>query len=149
MTSAGSMSGVNCKRENLTLRQFASDLTDSVFASPGTPSSNTCPLASKPMTSRSTRYVWPTITLPNALNSGRTTAPASCTASLIALIPVFIGPETLLFDGQENQKMRSTKRLGDLAGSYLARFPQQGVAADGSRRILPAPRLAPTALGGY
>jgi hypothetical protein len=26
---------------------------------------------------------------------------------------------------------------------------RQGVAADGSRRILPAPKMAPTAVGGY
>ena len=43
------MSGVNCRRENLTFRQLASDFTDSVLASPGTPSSNTCPLASNPI----------------------------------------------------------------------------------------------------
>jgi hypothetical protein len=29
----------------------------------------------------------------------------------MALIPVFIGSEILLFDGHENQKMRSTERL--------------------------------------
>src|SRR5664279_6167972 len=103
------MSGVNCNRENLTLRQFASDFTESVLANPGTPSSSTCPLASNPITSRSTRYVWPTITLPNSLNSGRTNAPASCTASLIALIPVFIGSEILLSDGHQDQKMCSTE----------------------------------------
>ena len=49
MTSAGSISGVNCSRENLTFRQLASDLTDSVLARPGTPSSRTCPLASSPI----------------------------------------------------------------------------------------------------
>ena len=31
----------------------------------------------------------------------------------------------------------------------LRTIRQQDVAADGSRRILPAPRLAPTAVGGY
>ena len=48
MTSAGSMSGVNWSRENFTFRQLARDLTESVLARPGTPSSNTWPLASKP-----------------------------------------------------------------------------------------------------
>src|SRR5579883_596233 len=46
-------------------------------------------------------------TLPNSLKSGRTNAPADCTASLIALIPVFIECSILQSDGHENQKMRS------------------------------------------
>src|ERR1051326_5935552 len=104
------MSGVNCRRENFTFRQLASDFTERVLARPGTPSSSTWPLASNPITSRSTRYVWPMMTLPISLNSGRTNAPASCTASLIALIPVFMSLEILPSDGQKNQKMRSKGR---------------------------------------
>src|SRR6266853_6356906 len=103
MTSAGSMSGVNWRRENFTLMQPARDFTASVLASPGTPSSKTWPFASSPITNRSTRYVWPTMTFPSSLKSGRKNALASCTASLMALIPVFIGLEILLTDGQKSR----------------------------------------------
>src|SRR2546423_12253162 len=47
------------------------------------------------------------MTFPISLNRGRTKAAASCTASFIALIPVFIRFERLLSDGHKNQKMRS------------------------------------------
>ncbi len=114
------MSGVNCSRENLTLMHAASDLTDSVFARPGTPSSNTWPLASRPMTSRSTRYCWPTMTLPSSLNSGWVKALASLTVSLMAEIPVFMF--FLIFPVNENVTtsclVRSTElyRWGETTG---------------------------------
>src|SRR5881296_702782 len=90
MTSAGNMSGVNCNREKRTWMADARVLTESVLASPGTPSSRTWPLANNPMMSRSTRYFWPTTTLLISLSSGGTNALACCTSALIALIPVFI-----------------------------------------------------------
>src|SRR2546427_4007540 len=65
-------------------------LTESVLASPGTPSSRTWPLANSPIMSRSTRYFWPTTTLLISLSSGGTNALACCTSALMALIPVFI-----------------------------------------------------------
>ena len=68
------------------------------------------------------------MTLPNSLNSGRTNAPASCTASLMALIPVFIGSEILLSDGQENQKMCSREKW------HLNCFPGAGIRALGAAR---------------
>ena len=38
---------------------------------------------------------------------------------------------------------------GSARSSAAGTVPQQNVAADGSRRILSAPKLAPTAVGGY
>src|SRR6266542_2073011 len=90
MTSAGNISGVNCRRENLTWMAAARVLTESVLANPGTPSSRTWPLANNPIMSRSTRYFWPTTTLLISLRSVGTNALACCTSALIALIPVFI-----------------------------------------------------------
>src|SRR6266705_5492635 len=54
MTSAGSRSGVNWIRENAMRRHSATVRTARVLASPGTPSSSTCPPVSKPMSRRST-----------------------------------------------------------------------------------------------
>src|SRR2546429_460490 len=54
ITSAGSRSGVNWIRENAMRRHSATVRTASVLASPGTPSSRTCPPVSKPMSRRST-----------------------------------------------------------------------------------------------
>jgi hypothetical protein len=47
------------------------------------------------------------MTLPISLNSGRTNALASCAASLIALIPVFIANVT--YDGHINRGARSSE----------------------------------------
>src|SRR5437867_8376056 len=122
MTSAGSMSGVNCNREKRTWMTDARVLTESVFANPGTPSSRTWPLANKPMMSRSTRYFWPTTTLLISLSSGGTNALACCTSALIALIPVFIFrddnarwtilPADVFRKNQTGQPWRSHRREG-------------------------------------
>ena len=58
--SAGSMSGVNCSRWNFRCVAAASVLSESVLASPGTPSSRIWPLVTRPTSSRSTRFFWPT-----------------------------------------------------------------------------------------
>src|SRR5438132_337088 len=63
ITSAGSRSGVNWMRENAIRRHSATVRTASVFASPGTPSSRTCPPVSSPTSSRSTMTSWPTTRL--------------------------------------------------------------------------------------
>src|SRR5947209_18645168 len=47
------------------------------------------------------------MTFPSSLNKGRTNAPASCTASLRALIPVFMYYENVTVGWTKNQKMRS------------------------------------------
>ena len=60
--SAGSKSGVNCMRLNLPCIVCASVFIASVLARPGTPSSNICPLASKPISRRSVICFCPTIT---------------------------------------------------------------------------------------
>lgn len=52
---------MNWIRENVPPTTFAKVSTASVLATPGTPSSNTCPLASKPTRIRSTRRSWPTM----------------------------------------------------------------------------------------
>src|SRR5881296_3033457 len=54
ITSAGSRSGVNWIRENAMRRHSATVRTAKVLASPGTPSSSTCPPVSSPMSRRST-----------------------------------------------------------------------------------------------
>jgi hypothetical protein len=59
-TSAGSRSGVNWMRWKVVRMVSASVRTVSVLASPGTPSSSTCPPVSRPMSSRSTMYSCPT-----------------------------------------------------------------------------------------
>ncbi len=62
--SEGIMSGVNWIRRNERLRIFETVLTSKVLASPGTPTSRTCPLANSPVRSSSTTSSWPTMTLP-------------------------------------------------------------------------------------
>src|SRR6185436_10588783 len=92
--------------------QAASDLTESVLANPGTPSSKTCPFASRPMTSRSTRYVCPTTTLLISDMSGRRKAPAFSTDSLIAVIPVFILCRVLML--QDSASRNSVRKMSCL-----------------------------------
>src|SRR3954454_17149893 len=60
--SAGTRSGVNCKRLNEPPRTSATVLTVSVLARPGTPSSSTCPPARSATSTRSSIASWPTIT---------------------------------------------------------------------------------------
>jgi hypothetical protein len=55
----------------------ASAFTAVVLASPGTPSIRMCPLASRPISSRSTRYFWPTSTRPISARARPSTG-ASC-----------------------------------------------------------------------
>src|SRR4051794_2450099 len=62
MMSAGTRSGVNCRRANVPPTAVASVSTARVFATPGTPSSSTCPRASSATSMRSTSRSWPTIT---------------------------------------------------------------------------------------
>src|SRR5919202_1693788 len=60
--SAGTRSGVNCRRLNEPPSTSATVLTVSVLASPGTPSSRTCPPARSATSTRSSMASWPTIT---------------------------------------------------------------------------------------
>src|SRR6476469_691949 len=62
MMSAGTRSGVNWRRANVPPTAVARVSTASVFATPGTPSSSTCPLASRATSIRSISRSWPTIT---------------------------------------------------------------------------------------
>src|SRR3954451_4214289 len=59
--SAGTRSGVNCTRLKLPPRTWASVLTVSVLARPGTPSSSTWPPARRATSSRSSIASWPTM----------------------------------------------------------------------------------------
>src|SRR5688572_21865360 len=58
--------------------------TERVLAKPGTPSSNTCPLASRPTRSRSTNACWPTTTLPTVSRKRVTQVDACRTRSFNA-----------------------------------------------------------------
>src|SRR4051794_38525452 len=60
--SAGTRSGVNCRRLNEPPSTSATVLTVSVLASPGRPSSSTWPPASSATSTRSSIASWPTIT---------------------------------------------------------------------------------------
>src|SRR4051812_14415697 len=60
--SAGTRSGVNWTRPNVPPTTWASVLTVSVLARPGTPSSRTWPPASRQTSTRSSIASWPTIT---------------------------------------------------------------------------------------
>ncbi len=60
--SAGSMSGVNCRRLKRTDRPPANVLSANVLARPGTPSSRTWPLVRRATSNRSSRCFWPTMT---------------------------------------------------------------------------------------
>src|SRR5260221_14462053 len=66
--------------------------TDMVLANPGTPSSKTCPLASKPTSSRSTNCSCPTMTLPISVRNFPIQPAAACTCSLKG---VLIGGESI------------------------------------------------------
>src|SRR3954470_18241507 len=73
--SAGTRSGVNCRRLNEPPRTSATVLTVSVLARPGTPSSSTWPPARRATITRSSIASWPTIT---RLISNRAASSASC-----------------------------------------------------------------------
>ncbi len=62
--SLGIRSGVNCTREKLRSSACATVCTSSVFASPGTPTSSTCPPARSAATRSSTILCWPMIRRP-------------------------------------------------------------------------------------
>ena len=57
------MSGVNCTRRKSTPIARANAFASSVLATPGTPSSSTCPPTAVPASSTSTTWSWPTTTL--------------------------------------------------------------------------------------
>ena len=61
-TSEGSRSGVNCTRRKVMWLAAASVLMVRVLASPGRPSSSTCPGTSRATRRRFSRFGWPTIT---------------------------------------------------------------------------------------
>ena len=73
MMSAGTRSGVNCSRANVPPTAVASVSTARVLATPGTPSSSTCPRASSATSIRSTSRSWPTMTrlISNSARSSR------------------------------------------------------------------------------
>src|ERR1700754_1412651 len=73
--SAGTRSGVNCRRLNEPPSTSATVLTVSVLARPGTPSSRTWPRASSATRTRSSIASWPTIT---RLISNSAVSSASC-----------------------------------------------------------------------
>src|SRR3954470_20621406 len=73
--SAGTRSGVNCRRLNDPPRTSATVFTVSVLARPGTPSSRTWPPASNATSTRSSIASWPTIT---RLISNSAVSSASC-----------------------------------------------------------------------
>src|SRR4051812_3285559 len=75
--SAGTRSGVNCRRLNEPPSTSATVLTVSVLASPGTPSSSTWPPARSATSTRSSIASWPTIT---RLISKSADSSASCAA---------------------------------------------------------------------
>src|SRR3954467_5629386 len=75
--SAGTRSGVNCRRLKEPPSTSATVLTVSVLASPGTPSSSTWPPARSATSTRSSIASWPTIT---RLISNRAPSRASCAA---------------------------------------------------------------------
>jgi hypothetical protein len=60
--SAGTRSGVNWMRANVPPTTRARVSTASVFATPGTPSSSTCPRLSSDTNIRSIMRSWPTMT---------------------------------------------------------------------------------------
>src|SRR5690606_4594256 len=75
VTSEGMRSGVHCTREKSSASEWASALTNSVLATPGTPSSSTWPPTSSAATRPERVPSWPTTTLPTSSRS-------ACTASL-------------------------------------------------------------------
>src|SRR6266850_458345 len=64
----------------------ASVRTDIVLARPGTPSSRTWPLASRPTSRRSTSCSWPTITRPTSARNARIQVDVSATCSFNGLL---------------------------------------------------------------
>src|SRR5690606_13269347 len=78
VTSPGIRSGVNCTRLKSSDSAAASVRTISVLATPGTPSSSTCPLHSRAMTSPVTTASCPTTALDT---SARSALSASLAAS--------------------------------------------------------------------
>ena len=67
--SAGIRSGVNWMRLKLRSSVFATELTSSVFARPGTPIRRACPRENRAMLSSSTTRCWPMIILLNSEES--------------------------------------------------------------------------------
>ena len=77
---------MNCTRLKSSFSARASVLTVSVFASPGAPSSSTCPPHSRPMNTRSIISSWPTITLWTSVSRRSTKALSRSTMSLTTRI---------------------------------------------------------------
>src|ERR1700720_3897557 len=67
------------------------------------------------------------MTLLNSPNSGRTKALASCTASLMALIPVFIRFDIVRFDGQKTRKCVQDWRSRRTSKTQYFLFPMRHV----------------------
>src|SRR5262245_10884812 len=79
--SAGTRSGVNCRRLTEPPRTSATVLTVSVLARPGTPSSSTWPPASRATSTRSSIASWPTMTRLIS-KSADSSASCACRAAL-------------------------------------------------------------------
>ena len=77
VTSPGIRSGVNCTRGVSSDSAAERARTRRVFATPGTPSSRTCPRASSAMTSPVTAASWPTTALATSLRTASSAARAA------------------------------------------------------------------------
>src|SRR5438552_15331383 len=89
-------------------RQSESVLTVSVFASPGTPSSSTCPPVMRPMSSLSIICFWPTITCPACAKSASTKADSCWMRSFKRRISLAGWTDTgLWIYHRNNRKVRS------------------------------------------
>ena len=113
--------------------QSANVLTAKVLAKPGTPSRRTCPFASSPTMSRSTRYFCPTMTLPISCLSKLTQAASllilSCSSGaggLFSVIDSFISLKRLRV--KRTQRDDLSKRKATRNSSYsIFRLAQYGV----------------------
>ncbi len=85
--SDGTRSGVNWTRANDPPTTLAKVRTASVFATPGTPSSRQCPLASSDTISVSTMCSWPTMTRLTSVRASLITCDCWATVVVDSVMP--------------------------------------------------------------
>src|ERR1700730_12491352 len=101
--SAGSRSGVNWTRRNVSASAAATALTARVLASPGTPSTRTWPSVRSPMRRPSISRAWPTMIFPTSCLSGskQRLAGSVCTSGCVRSLDddhELVGPELVQVD---------------------------------------------------
>src|SRR5690606_39117288 len=136
--SAGSRSGVNWMRLNWQLMALDRAFTAVVLASPGTPSSSTCPSARTPISSFSSMFFWPMTVRPTSSRMFLMKAPSRFTFSVMAwmstLASALVDSVMLVFSRDLEAFLQSSESVLEFVGLLVTareagmaeQFPQLG-----------------------